>query len=260
MKYRYQRPHPSLTDYIRTVLVLESFAEPDAEQLPLFTNGIPALLCETEKDEKENETIIRLTLYGKSTPEDCWSAIGNRTIIAYFFKPFTVACLFNLSAAKLVKDPVELSTWNPHQINALKTQLIYAQTTTQKVEALDNLLIYQLKQHKKECEMIRLITDEIMYNPTTEILSQVQEKLQINERSFQRLFKKYVGVTPNQYRRICQFQTSFNQLREKNFDKLTDIAYDNGFADQSHFIRSFREFTHTTPNDYLRSGLKEKNE
>lgn len=260
MKYQYQRPHPSLTDYIRTVLVLEAFAEPDAEQLPLFTNGIPALICETEKDEQGNDTVIQLTLYGKSTPEDCWAAIGNRTIIAYFFKPFAMACLFNLPAAKLIKAPVDLSAWKPQPANALKTQLIYSQTTARKIEVLDNLLIHQLQQHNRECELIRLVTDEIMCNPATEILSQLQEKLQINERTFQRLFKKYVGVTPNQYRRICQFETSFTQLREKNFDKLTDVAYDNGFADQSHFIRSFREFTDTTPNDYLRSGLKEKNE
>lgn len=240
--------------------MLEAFAEPHAEQLPLFTNGIPALLCETEKGETGIENIIQLTLYGKTTPEDCWAATGNRTIIAYFFKPFALACLFNLPAAKLAKDPIDLSTWNPHQAHALKTQLIYAQTTARNIEVLDNLLTHQLQQNNRECEMIRYVTDEIMCNPATEILSQVQDKLEINERTFQRLFKKYVGVTPNQYRRICQFETSFTQLREKNFDKLTDIAYDNGFADQSHFIRSFREFTDTTPNDYLRTGLKEKNE
>ncbi|MBA4058005.1 MAG: AraC family transcriptional regulator, partial [Marivirga sp.] len=58
--------------------------------------------------------------------------------------------------------------------------------------------------------------------------------------------------------RICQFQLSFAQVRAKEFNTLTDVAYDNGFADQSHFIRSFREFVDTTPNHYLRWGLKEK--
>jgi AraC-like DNA-binding protein len=47
-------------------------------------------------------------------------------------------------------------------------------------------------------------------------------------------------------------------VRSKEFQTLADVAYDNGFADQSHFIRSFKEFTETTPNTYLRSGLKEK--
>ena len=183
------------------------------------------------------------------------------TIIAYFFKPFALASMFNMNAAKLLGLLLsDLGNWHAHKTNALKTQLIYASSTSRKIEVLDNLLIQQLQQHKRECEIIKYATDQIMLDPGTEILSEMLSKLDLNERTFQRTFKKYVGVTPNQYRRICQFQLSFYQLRSKDFNKLTDIAYDSGFADQSHFIRSFKEFTQITPNDYLKSGLKDKNE
>lgn len=157
-----------------------------------------------------------------------------------------------------MEKPVDLSNWSPHKANALTTQLIYAGTTANKIDVLDHLLLLQLQLNKNECAIIQYATDEIMCNPDTEVLSAILNKLDINERTFQRMFKKHVGVTANQYRRICQFQVSFDQLRSKEFTRLTDIAYDNGFADQSHFIRSFKEFTQTTPNDYLRSGLKEK--
>jgi AraC-like DNA-binding protein len=129
-------------------------------------------------------------------------------------------------------------------------------SSTQKLHVLDHLLLQQLNENKNSCEIIRQATDQIMYNPGTEILSELLVKLQLNERTFQRIFGKYVGVTPNQYRRICQFELSFAQVRSRKFGKLTDVAYENGFADQSHFIRSFREFTHITPNDYLKSGLQ----
>ena len=260
MKYWYQKPHSLLSEYVRTVLILEGFSEPDADQLPLVTNGMPALFYKTEKDQTGNENILQLTLFGKSTSPDFWSFNNNTTIIAYFFKPFALAGIFNIHAATLIKSTVELSNWSPHKTNALRTQLVYAASTTQKTEVLDHLLIHQLQENKKECEIIKYATDQIMYNPGTEILSVILHKLKLNERTFQRIFKKYVGITPSQYRRICQFQVSFAQLRAKNFNKLTEIAFDNGFADQSHFIRSFKEFTQITPNDYLRSGLKEKNQ
>ncbi len=259
MKHWYQKPHQSISEYIRTVLILEGFSESDAAKLPLFTNGMPALLCRTEKGQTENETIAQLTLFGKSIPQDCWEINSNTTIIAYFFKPFALASIFNIPAAKLLENPIDLCNWSPHKTNALRTQLIYAAPTRRKIEVLDNLLIHQLEQHKKECEIIKYATDQIMCNSgTTEILSATLENLNITIRTFQRIFKKYVGVTPNQYRRICQFQFSFAQLRANQFNKMTDVAYDNGFADQSHFIRSFREFTQITPQDYLRSGLREK--
>ena len=84
-----------------------------------------------------------------------------------------------------------------------------------KIEVLDNLLIHQLQQNNKECEIIKYATDEIMCDPGTEILSAILNKLDLNERTFQRIFKKYVGVTPNQYRRICQFQVSFDTIKRQ---------------------------------------------
>ncbi|MES3019615.1 MAG: helix-turn-helix transcriptional regulator [Bacteroidota bacterium] len=81
------------------------------------------------------------------------------------------------------------------------------------------------------------------------------EEQNLTERTLQRMFKKFVGITPTQFRRICQFQQSFGQLRGGHFSKVSDVAFDNHFSDQSHFIRSFKEFTDTTPNDYLKKGL-----
>jgi AraC-like DNA-binding protein len=260
MKYWYQQPNKLIADYVRTVLILEGFSKSETADLPIFTNGMSALFCKTEKDDSGNEKIVQLALFGKSVPEEDWVVQTHETIIAYFFKPFAPASLFNINAAKLLASPIDLDKWNAHKTNELKTQLIYAALTSRKIEVLDNLLIQQLQQHKRECEIIKYATDQIMLDPVTEILSEMLSKLDLNERTFQRMFKKYVGVTPNQYRRICQFQLSFYQLRSKDFNKLTDIAYDNGFADQSHFIRSFKEFTQITPNDYLKSGLKDKDE
>jgi len=42
--------------------------------------------------------------------------------------------------------------------------------------------------------------------------------------------------------------------------KLSDVAYENGYADQSHFIRSFREFTGYTPSQYQQQPYHTFNE
>lgn len=258
MRYWYQKPHPSLSKCTRTVLIMEGFSKPGSDNLPIVTNGASALLCRMEKDETGNETISALTLFGKSIPAGSISVNANTTIIIYFFKPFVLASLFNIPAVKLMQSPVELSHWNAHKTNALKTQLVYSGSTKRKREVLDNLLILQLQQQQTACEIIQYATDEMMIHTAKHVLSDLLRKLHVNERTFQRLFKKYVGITAGQYRRICQFQLSFTQLRSKKFGKLTDIAYDNGFADQSHFIRSFKDFTQITPHDYLKYGLKNK--
>jgi AraC-like DNA-binding protein len=258
MLYRYQKPHRLLSEYVKTVLIVEGVGLTLDNKLPLFTNGMPAFLCSTVKTSSGIINTRQLTLYGKSTPTDLWELKENETIIAYFFNPFSLASFFNLSAAAIVKNPVELSGWDAHKTNALRTQLSYAKKTAEKIEVLDGLLLQQFKERRRECEIIRQSTDRIMMDSGKEVLSEILEELNLNERTFQRIFKKFVGITPSQYRRICQFKVSFEKLRTGNFDKLTDVAYETGFADQSHFIRSFKEFTDITPKDYKKSGLKRK--
>ena len=255
MKYWYQQPHPQLSACLRTVLVLEGFAPSQDTERPLFTQGMPALLCRMEKDAAGQEQVVRLTLFGRSVPDDCWETDDQTTIVAYFFHPFTAASIFNVSAAALNEKPIDLSDWSPHTINALRIQLAYASATSQKIETLDNLLLHQWNRHQKKCGMIQYATNRLITDSSTEVIANIITELKLNERSFQRMFKKYVGISPSQFRRICQFQLSFTQLRAGQFDNITDVVYDNGFADQSHFIRSFKEFTQTTPHQYLRFGL-----
>ena len=72
MKHWYQQPHKLIADYVRTVLILEGFSESDTADLPIFTNGMSAFFCKTEKDKNGNENIIQLALFGKSVPEEDW--------------------------------------------------------------------------------------------------------------------------------------------------------------------------------------------
>jgi len=138
---------------------------------------------------------------------------------------------------------------------ALNIQLYHTKSLQEKVEILSHFIFTQIEINKRDCEIIRCATDSIMQNSNKDVLSKLLENLNLTERTFQRIFKKYVGVTANEYRRICQHYFAFSHLKSGHFEKLTDVAFTNGYFDQSHYIRSFKEFTNITPNEYLQSGL-----
>ncbi len=254
MNHRYLKVNSQLTDYVRTVLVLESIPSADHSDLPLFTRGMPALLF---KSECNNNKII---LFGQNVPEEEWAVGDNTTLIAYFFKPFSIGPIFKLPAPEMKKGSVALNLWNAQKSMALNVQFFHATSTEKRIEILDHFILSQIQTNLRECKIIQHATDKIMEDSNADVLSQILEELNLTERTFQRIFKKYVGITANEYRRICQFYFAFSQLKGGHFEKLTDVAYSNGYFDQSHYIRSFKEFTATTPNEYLQSGLKKKNE
>ncbi|MBX2916496.1 MAG: AraC family transcriptional regulator [Cyclobacteriaceae bacterium] len=193
----------------------------------------------------------RITLFGQSVPVEEW----NETTIAFFFKPFSLATTFKLSGQDLKAKPIELNRWNAQKAMALNIQLYHSKSMQEKVEILSHFIFMQIKSNRRDCEMIRYATDTIMHNSNTDVLLQLLKNLHLTERTFQRVFKKYVGITATEYRRICQHYFAFSHLKSGHFEKLTDVAFTNGYFDQSHYIRSFKEFTNTTPNEYLQWGL-----
>jgi AraC-like DNA-binding protein len=251
MNYCYKKVRAELKDYIRSVLVLEGAGSPQPNDLPLVTNGMPALLYTSDSNH--------VTCFGQSVPDEALLIGKDTTLILFFFKPFSLGPILKLSAQQL-KNPVDFNLWNAQKAMALTLQLHHAASTTEKLEILSDFILSQLQVNQHECKIIRYATDKMMQDSSTAVHAQLLDELNVTERTFQRIFKKYVGTTSNDYRRICQFYFSFLQLKGGHYDKLTDVVYNNGYFDQSHYTRSFKEFTDTTPNEYLQSGLDPKNE
>jgi len=70
-----------------------------------------------------------------------------------------------------------------------------------------------------------------------------------------RLIKRSTGKTMTQHIRTLRINKA-RELLESTDQKYADIAYDLGFADQSYFIKQFREMTGTTPAHYRHKTLR----
>lgn len=76
-------------------------------------------------------------------------------------------------------------------------------------------------------------------------------------KTFQRHFNKHIGCSPIEYRRICRFRNSLtSKLNSSELKNLTDITYEEGYYDQSYFIKEFRKLTNHNPKDFFKSTSK----
>ena len=62
-------------------------------------------------------------------------------------------------------------------------------------------------------------------------------------------FPKYVSCTLGEYRRRLKIEKSLSFIKTSN-RSLTEIAYQCGFADHSHFTRTFKHLTGFLPRQY----------
>lgn len=96
-----------------------------------------------------------------------------------------------------------------------------------------------LREHKGEKITLQYLSSEINVHPV----------------HLSREFPRYFQMTFGEYYRKIKLERSVQLLGCMKFS-LTDIAYDCGYADQSHFIRSFKAAFGITPSKYRQSIFK----
>ena len=79
------------------------------------------------------------------------------------------------------------------------------------------------------------------------------EQYKISERQFQRRFKNQVGISPKKFQRIIRFEKALDILTKSNYGQLTQVAYETGYVDQSHFIKDFSAFSGMSPYDFIKN-------
>ena len=137
----------------------------------------------------------------------------------------------------------------------MQEQLLNSDTVNKMILLLDNYIFSLIPKNSNDKPLIKYAVDKFFDSPIKNILSEIQKDICVTERTLQRMFEKNIGVSPNQFRKIHQFNRAFRQLNNRQFQNLSDIAYNNGYADQSHYIRAFKEFTNITPKEYLHLGI-----
>ncbi|MCP4118646.1 MAG: AraC family transcriptional regulator [Desulfobacteraceae bacterium] len=78
------------------------------------------------------------------------------------------------------------------------------------------------------------------------------EQYGINQRKAERIFSRYIGITPKFFKRLDRFQGVLNRILNEKYDDFTSMAYENDYYDQSHFIKDFKSFTGVSPSRFMK--------
>ena len=81
-------------------------------------------------------------------------------------------------------------------------------------------------------------------------LKQYTQSLSITQKNFINKFKKLYSLTPSQFIRLSQVNQAIELMKTRIDSTLTEIGFEAGFYDQSHFIRVFKNYCGLTPKEF----------
>lgn len=251
MRYRQIPPPTYLANHVRYFWTLErSDVENRKEVFRPLPDGCPGLIFQPGFAQQDH-MLPDFFLYGQTTQQNEIVLSEKADTIGVYFYPDALRSVFGLNADTLTNTCLSVVDVSPKKYFSINDQLLNTTTAEEKISLL-SLYLFELiqKNSNHRNAETQYISSAIFKSNGNVSLKSLHADTRLSERSFERKFKQHIGISAKLFSRICRFQTSLTQLRNNNFQKLSDIAYENEYADQSHFIRAFKEFAGCTPQQF----------
>jgi AraC-like DNA-binding protein len=121
-----------------------------------------------------------------------------------------------------------------------------------KFQVLEKLLLKIYLTKLSENPFVDFAISTIIEAPNQYSIKTISDKIGYSQKHVIKLFKEHVGVSPKEFLKVIRFQKAIQQIENQIMVDWSQIAYDCGFYDQSHFIADFKNFSGFTPSEYIK--------
>lgn len=158
---------------------------------------------------------------------------------------------FGQTKTEIGKKLEELSDASPIDRVILTFEILKLLAQSEEYKVL-NSEGYKIEIAPQDNERIRNIFNFVRENFTRQIsLDEIAEETSMTPPSFARYFKKNTGKTFTQFVNEYRLVHASKLLSEKP-TSITDICFESGFNNFSHFNKLFKDYTGQSPSDYRR--------
>lgn len=125
----------------------------------------------------------------------------------------------------------------------------------QRVALLEHFLAQRITPPSDRDIAIFRLTYLLRQSGSTGVLSLARNAIPLGTRQIERRFKSTIGVDIGTYIRICRFEKAHNLMSRFGRMRMTDIGYEAGYYDQSHFTNEFRRMVGVAPTKYSHCSI-----
>jgi AraC-like DNA-binding protein len=136
----------------------------------------------------------------------------------------------------------------------MEDRVLNAITDNDKSIVIQQYLVEELAVRQKHDSEIAVCIREINRAKGQLSIRELCANANISQRQLNRRFQDRVGLAPKEFMRISRFIYSLKHLKTAQQATLTEVAYENGYYDQAHFIHDCREYAGITPGELFTSS------
>ncbi len=255
-------PNTELAAFVKCYWTLESAKENTPLKNTIIPDGTMKLIFhygDTYKHHpNNNESIVlpKCFLIGQLTRPYVVEPLGVTGSFVVRFHPNGFLPFSTIPIKEMENTAVSLHQLFGEEGTEIGEQILNAGSTFERINFIETFLLNRLTS-KQTIDMIVKSTIETILSANGQF-SVNEHSLQnnINRRQLARKFSSTIGLSPKQLSKTIRIQATLKKLLTKEVTSLTDLAYDNEYFDQAHFIKDFKEFTGLTPKEFYGDDLK----
>jgi len=180
---------------------------------------------------------------------------GYVNTFAVRFYPYGFANFVSEPIRKLANKETPLKLlFGAKQSRELGQMIRQATDTKIRIKIVETFLLNKLKDKATIDNIVKATIDAMLLTKGSTPINSILKNDLSKRRQIERKFFESVGISPKKLSKVIRLQAVLKMLLNKKSENLTKLAYDNEYYDQAHFTKDFKEFTGTTPKEFLHDG------
>jgi AraC-like DNA-binding protein len=137
------------------------------------------------------------------------------------------------------------------ELTDIEHRLAGANDNRQRIRIVEQFMHTKLKWPIPDSLLMRAVAN-IQADQGSTVIHQLARSLRISQDTLEKRFRRSIGTSPKQFARLVRFRHLIHNHTPGQ--RLTDLAYEENYFDQAHFINDFRSFTGQSPQDFFKSS------
>lgn len=252
MKFETYLPCDMLKPYVKHFIISENSDAQTYKVLP-GTALVMGFQYTGKLSHVKNNTDIPLATSGITGLIDSYRTFKNAAGIGsvlVMFHETGAAHFFKQPLHELFGESLSLDHFFDKSLIAeTEEKLCQAGNDRQRITVIEHLLTSHLQPYEQDMLVHKALN--LIHKTNGNIrISELARQLNTSQSPLEKRFRKLVGATPKKFASIMRAKNVMSVLKQSNYQQAIFLA---GYYDQAHLIKDFKNFTGTTPEEYIKA-------